>query len=428
MPITRSRNQTIRYDFRNLDRKPTCLRMNRQLLPLTILLFLATICLAGGRTWYKKSNVGGDARHRCTAFSIGNKGYYGGGHVNSGTVITYKDYWEYDPAINTWTQIADFGGGLRYHSSAFTIDGIAYVGGGEDHYSNYTNDFWKYIPAINTWYPIADLPAEPRRGGVAFSINNKGYYGTGQSLLGYHSDFYVYDPEINEWDTIASMPGEPRNAAVSFTYNNVGYVGTGHKVGEALNDFYAYHPESDTWTTLSNVGGSIRQDATGFCIDNKGYIGLGNDNIGNDFRDIWEYDFETDTWTQIADFLGEKRRYAATFTINNTPYVIGGTDGTNFKDTWAFSPALSVDNETLKNFQIYPNPTTDILNISVEQNGIEKGNYQLEIINLKGEVVVSKSIEKNPEKINVSNLSKGVYTVQVKRDNSLVQHQKIVLQ
>ena len=101
---------------------------------LFVVLFFGLVLIpemgyAVGRTWYQRAHHGGDARHRVTAFSIGNKGYLGGGHVNSGVLITYSDYWEYDPATNTWTQIADYGGGQRYHSSAFTIGNAAYVGG-----------------------------------------------------------------------------------------------------------------------------------------------------------------------------------------------------------------------------------------------------------------------------------------------------------
>lgn len=383
-----------------------------------------SICFASGRTWYKKANVGGEARHRCTAFSIGNKGYYGGGHVNSGTVVTYKDYWEYDPATNSWTQIADFGGGLRYHSSAFTIGDVAYVGGGEDHESNYTNDFWKYIPEINTWYPIANLPSTPRRGGVAFVIDDKGYYGTGQSHLGYHSDFYCYDPVLDEWDTIASMPGDPRNAAVSFTHNGKGYVGTGHKIGAALNDFYQYDPISNTWETKSPVGGSIRQDAMGFVIDGKGYIGTGNDNLGTDFGDIWEYDFELDTWTEIEEFLGEKRRYAATFTINDIPYIIGGTDGTNFKDTWAFAPAVSINEHSKTSyFNAFPNPSNNQIKLSFAGN-LNSTDY-IAIYTIQGQLILKISASKN-NILERDYLGSGCYIVKYFSDNQLMQTEKII--
>jgi hypothetical protein len=42
-------------------------------------------------------------------FSIGNKGYLGTG-LDHDYPSYKKDFWEYDPVANAWTQKADFGG------------------------------------------------------------------------------------------------------------------------------------------------------------------------------------------------------------------------------------------------------------------------------------------------------------------------------
>ncbi|MFK7787367.1 MAG: hypothetical protein AB8B56_19745, partial [Crocinitomicaceae bacterium] len=55
--------------------------------------------------WTPKANFGAEARHRGIGMSIGNKGYMGLGHYNgAGPNIVKKDWWEYDPATNSWTQ------------------------------------------------------------------------------------------------------------------------------------------------------------------------------------------------------------------------------------------------------------------------------------------------------------------------------------
>ena len=62
-------------------------------------------------------------------FSVGDKGYAG-----TGVVASYnwrQDMWAYDPAINSWTQVSDFAGGLRGTLIAFSIGNKAYVGSGE---------------------------------------------------------------------------------------------------------------------------------------------------------------------------------------------------------------------------------------------------------------------------------------------------------
>ena len=41
-----------------------------------------------------------------------------------------KDFWEYDPVGNTWTQKADFGGTARYAAVGFSIGNKGYIGTG----------------------------------------------------------------------------------------------------------------------------------------------------------------------------------------------------------------------------------------------------------------------------------------------------------
>ena len=231
-------------------------------LTATFIIFLIPFFGLGQNGWFQKSSHGGDARHRCTAFSIGNKGYFGGGHINSGVTITNEDYWQYDPSTDSWTQIADFGGGKRYHATAFTIGNWAYVGCGEDGADEYHNDFWKYSPIVNTWFPSEELPGNPRRGAVSFVINDEAYVGTGQSDFGYEVDFYKFDPTTETWTAIADFLGEARSGSVAFSHDEIGYLGTGHVLGAATKDFYSYEPVTDIWVQKSNVGTFLRQDAT----------------------------------------------------------------------------------------------------------------------------------------------------------------------
>ncbi|NOQ71585.1 MAG: T9SS type A sorting domain-containing protein [Crocinitomix sp.] len=398
-----------------------------------LIIFLALIALpetasAVSRFWHQKAHIGGDARHRCTAFEIGNKGYYGGGHINSGTAITYQDYWEYDPATNSWTQIANYGGGLRYHSSAFTIGNAAYVGCGENGSHSYTNDWWKYVPEVNTWFPIADLPAIERRGGTAFAIDGKGYFGTGQSDDGYRIDFFSYSPETDTWIELSEFPGEHRSAAVSFSHDGKGYVGTGHKTGSALSDFYEYDPSTDTWTTKASVGGSIRQDAMAFVIDGKGYIGTGDDSLDNDLRDVWEYDFDADTWTQIGDFGGAKRHYATTFVIDNIVYLAGGTDGTNLKDLWAFAPTTSIEEILLNEVQInlYPNPSTDVITIAADIPTELQDQLSVQITDITGRTIFQSQVLNSPLKLYKSDFGNGIYFLNIMHNQAIVNTQKFI--
>ena len=64
-----------------------------------------------------------------------------------------------------------------------------------------------------------------------------------------------------------------------------------------------------------------------------------------------------------------------------------------------------------KNFNIYPNPANNFVNIEIQNNKNE--NTLIEIININGQVVYSKTINNNSQLINLSEYSPGVYHIRV---------------
>ena len=98
---------------------------------LILLLFLSSFSDLLAGQWVKKENLGGVARHRATGVSIGQKGYIGLGHVNgTGVNYAFSDWWEFEPASNSWTQKADYLLGEGYGASAFSVGTKGYVGSG----------------------------------------------------------------------------------------------------------------------------------------------------------------------------------------------------------------------------------------------------------------------------------------------------------
>ena len=61
--------------------------------------------------WRQRDNFGEEERYNAVGFSIDNKGYIGTG--GDGNNNEKKDFWEYNPETDTWTQKADFGGTAR---------------------------------------------------------------------------------------------------------------------------------------------------------------------------------------------------------------------------------------------------------------------------------------------------------------------------
>lgn len=73
---------------------------------------------------------------------------------------------------------------------------------------------------------------------------------------------------------------------------------------------------------------------------------------------------------------------------------------------------------------IYPNPTSDYINIIITDNKVyERIDYK--IIDLKGSVISSDTIDKLKKNINVSELSNGLYLLQFFDSNNLLYCSKI---
>jgi len=261
-------------------------------------------------SWTQKADFGGTARCFAVGFSIGNKGYIGTG----GSSVSLKDFWEYNPTNNTWTQKADLGGVNRACAVGFGIGAKGYLGTGNRYVDNVLinlQDFWEYDPANDTWVQAADFPA-PRYAAVGFSVGAKGYVGTGLYKVSdnefiWYDDFYEYDPTTGSWTQKATFGGHTRGYATGFSVSTKGYIGTGNSTIGFLKDFWEYNPDNDTWLQRSDFGGVQRDCAIGFSIGTKGYIGTGIKAQNQFLQDFWEYNQGTDVWTQKTD-LGKKHK------------------------------------------------------------------------------------------------------------------------
>lgn len=371
----------------------------------------------------EKSNFAGDARHRSSSFSIGNNGYTGLGHINSGIDVEYEDFWKYDPSSDSWSQIANYPEGRCYHAASFVIGNKAYVGTGRLENGTYSKKFFCYDPVLNSWSPIPDLPGAQRRGAVAFTVNGKGYVGTGQVSTGYSVTFYEYDPLLNQWFTKANFPGSSRTSSVAFSIGDFGYVGTGSTNSGSTNDFYQYNPVTNQWVLKAAVGPTTRQEAVGFAVNGKGYIGTGDDfSSGNNFSDMWEYEPLTNIWVQTEDFAGTARRYLTAFVIGDRVYAGTGTNGTNFKDFWMFDKGLSVLPKEMENTRVsvYPNPAKDNINFNLQDlpSFVINENITVEIYSIIGERICSKKFEAMNLQIDLSGINSGQYIYQLKYENN----------
>lgn len=69
----------------------------------------------------------------------------------------------------------------------------------------------------------------------------------------------------------------------------------------------------------------------------------------------------------------------------------------------------------------YPNPSTDVVNVSL--NGGPLGEYEISIMSMSGQVVISKEVNKTEEEhiepIDIQSLEKGIYNLRIQRGNKV---------
>ena len=103
-------------------------------------------------------------------------------------------------------------------------------------------------------------------------------------------------------------------------------------------------------------------------------------------------------------------------------YSVGGYSptlvGNRILGNFTTSALGLTDNEQKAKFNLYPNPTTD--NFSIEMDNEVKS---IDIYSLQGQKVLSS----NSKEVNVSNLSKGIYLVQIEDENNKISTQKLIV-
>ncbi len=198
-------------------------------------------------TWSQRADFPGAARSLAVGFSIGDKGYVGTGY-NGGD---RRDFWEYDPETDVWTQKADFGGVGRRSAVGFSMGNKGYIGTGLRegfHGLSQLKDFWEYDPATDTWTPIADFAGLERSGAVGFSVGNRAFVGTGLHGVAespvHLRDFWEYDPERETWARTADFMsgGDAHHPGGQEERGEVGVAASGAR------------PSSQAWMNRSTSG------------------------------------------------------------------------------------------------------------------------------------------------------------------------------
>lgn len=286
----------------------------------------------------------GFKRAFATSFEHSGFGYVVGGDSAFGYALA--EVWKYNPANDTWTRLADFPGGKRVGMATWSNNNRIFVAGGADQfngtgYGNIYKDCYEYFPATDTWTKLADLPIAVVFPSF-FSHGNKIYFVHGStSNSAYNNDVYEMDIQQQTWGKTVTFPGSARNAGLAFSLGGFVYTGLGQTgFGVSNQDFYLFNPVNGSWIKLGNYPGGECGWSVGFVLNNKAYVGTG--------LDVETFNFSKSfyTYTGFNTGLGDQQTESLKQEIFPNPAV--GTLFANGLKAETFYRILDVFGRTVK--------------------------------------------------------------------------------
>jgi len=219
-------------------------------------------------TWLKRAHFPGTPRAYAIGFTIGRMCFIGVGigGTPGGTGFPQNDFYEYDTWKNKWTKVTStYPGSGSALCVSFVIGDKAYVGGGliingSGSITGVAKDFWEYDTTSKVWTQVADFGGGVRSGASGFGYCDKGYVGLGtndNSQVQYQKDFWQFDPNkgaLGTWTRIKDFAGIQRYTASEFMIGKTGFITLGVGTGNTT--------ETDIWEFIPTVTPGFTSNTT----------------------------------------------------------------------------------------------------------------------------------------------------------------------
>lgn len=178
-----------------------------------------------------------------------------------------------------------------------------------------------------------------------------------------------------------------------------------------------------------NTSGQIRTE-----VDGVGTLKLAD---GNDFTNVTRYKISDSTVLEdvpilMTDVVMKRTQYEY-YDLDNSSLPIFvythveiaelGTEFSLVMSSVEPSNTAGIEENVLSSVDIYPNPASDVINISLKN---ELVNTEVSIVDAMGRVVLNQSIENDFVSLDVANLEKGIYFVKVS-NGEVVETKTIVI-
>ena len=290
----------------------------------------------------------------------------------------------------------------------------------------------------NTIYLYMDYSTESDAIGrelYAYDITNQSYSLikdiTGNSSNSGISNFVkigttvYFEAESMLWQTDGTDPGTisvaaAMNASVDNVRNFYGWNGDLYFEGDdgSGDQLWKYDPVANTVTNLSNISGANNNHDPDDYVPYNGWLYY----RGEDANDTDGHLFRTDG-TIIEQLDNTIKDVDDIILLNGILYFEGEDEiADTGNELYSFDPASLSINAVGSNFEvkIYPNPSTDVINISHDLN--DEIDYQ--IIDINGRLINEGTLNQNQIR---HNLDSGLYFLKLYTNSKLAKTQKIIV-
>lgn len=380
-----------------------------------ILIFLVSLAVPSlAQPWVQLPDFPGTERDDGVSFVIDHTAYCVSG-LEVGWQCTGNGF-AFDGFSETWYNMASLPAGEeREYATGFSHSGKGYVFGGLAPGNICLNDLWQYIPATNTWTALADFPGAGRQGMSSFVIRDKAYILGGRLFDGTTlNEVWEYDLNNGNWTQKNNLPVSGLWRGAGFAIDTIGYMCYGMNLNAGFNhSLYRYDPAGDSWSVIPGISLPARNYIGTAAGNHKACLYGGQDSLTNISNDLYVFDPADSSLTSLAGIPTVGRKGGMAFSLNNSFYITTGLNvsQSRIKETWKYVDVVGIKENVASDHSItiFPNPVADVLCLKSRDRKLSSGLF-IQITNQLGETLMSMPFT---EQLNISQLQNGIYFLSI---------------
>lgn len=266
--------------------------------------------------------------------------YLIGGYINNTFTATSTQVDRYDPATNTWSQVAPLPQALRRATAATDKLGRIYVVGGISASGQNSSNIYRYDSSSDQWESLPSMSTGGNQIAVAIDKNNQIYALGGN---GRQTSFSKFNPATNIWSEISMPPsyggsGLYGASAVSDQNGDI-YLIAGYSFSQSSNTNYVskYSVSSGLWSSMTYIP-SATQSPSSIFMNNKIYTHIGGASNG-----FYVYDTYLNSWSLLSSSLNSHYIFGSATDNFGRFYVLGSYGNTSSNIMERYTPGSAVN-------------------------------------------------------------------------------------